>query len=465
MTQTWSWLRDARLWAAGALGIWAAAAATLPHTSGLLLAGIPAAAAVAWWALCGATRWLALFFACSLLAPPFPLPGGGSAHIAPVVAALGVLAGVLRPREWQRPRGTLPWTLAAFAAVLAASSAPAALYSGPQVAAGTLARVLLFGLGVYVFFYTYTGPGARGSALPMARFLFWAGAASAAFACLDFRYQFPTPAGYSQQFMWLGDGVFRRAQGVFYEASTLGNLSVFFLVMTAVAFTEPAGRRPCGRFTLAAGGALFGAALILSYSRGSLVNLAVALAAMGWMRGIRVWKTAVVLLVCAAVGGWLLHFAFPSAADGYWARLGASVEYLGSSTNSVLSGRLTSWNTLLDFLMREPWNAVFGIGYKTLPYSNYAGEHIIADNTYLSLLIETGVTGLTVFLLMNAAILRTAWRAARSSGFEASFFGRWIFCFWCGQTVQMLSGDLITYWRVMPVYLWVLAAAARQAIE
>jgi hypothetical protein len=32
-----------------------------------------------------------------------------------------------------------------------------------------------------------------------------------------------------------------------------------------------------------------------------------------------------------------------------------------------------------------------------------------------------------------------------------------------GQAVQMLSGDLITYWRVLPVYFWVLAIAAREA--
>ena len=29
--------------------------------------------------------------------------------------------------------------------------------------------------------------------------------------------------------------------------------------------------------------------------------------------------------------------------------------------------------------------------------------------------------------------------------------------------VQMLSGDLFTYWRVLPVYFWVLATAAREA--
>jgi hypothetical protein len=34
-------------------------------------------------------------------------------------------------------------------------------------------------------------------------------------------------------------------------------------------------------------------------------------------------------------------------------------------------------------------------------------------------------------------------------------------CFWTGQAVQMFSGDLLTYWRVLPVYFFVLALAAR----
>jgi O-antigen ligase len=458
-------VRAAGSFAPAALGAWTAAVATVRGPEAAVLAGAPAAAVVAWWSLAGANRWLALFFACALLLPPVPIAGSGSLHPAPLVAALGVLAGILRAHEWRPAGGALPFALAAFLAVLGESIAFAAWYSGPQVAAGTLARVLLFAIGIYIFLYAYTGPGACEDPFPMVRLLFWAGMASAAFACLDFRYQFPAPAGYGAQFVWLSEGVLRRAQGVFYEASTLGNLCVFFLVMIAVALSEPDGRRVSPRPALAAGAALFAAALVFSYSRGSVVALAVALAALGRVRGARIWKSAAVLLGCAAIGALALNSAFPAISNHYWLRLVSSVEYIGSSPNGVLSGRLTAWTTLLDFLVREPWNGVFGVGYKTLPYSDIAGGHVIADNTYLSLLVETGVTGLIVFLLMNAAILRTAWRAATSARPRAAFFGKWIFCFWCGQMVQMLSGDLITYWRVLPVYLWVLATAAREARE
>jgi len=109
----------------------------------------------------------------------------------------------------------------------------------------------------------------------------------------------------------------------------------------------------------------------------------------------------------------------------------------------------------------HPWHALFGIGYKTLPYSDYLGRTVITDNMYLSLLAETGIVGLGAMLWLSLQILRSAHRAARSPDPRHSFFGSWIFAFWAGEIVQMFSGDLLTYWRVMPLYLWVLAVAVR----
>jgi hypothetical protein len=60
---------------------------------------------------------------------------------------------------------------------------------------------------------------------------------------------------------------------------------------------------------------------------------------------------------------------------------------------------------------------------------------------------------------LNAAILLVCRRAMQ----RGSFYGKWLFCFWIGETVQMLTGDILTYWRVLPVYFWVLAQATRDA--
>jgi O-antigen ligase len=404
-----------------------------------------------------ATSWLGLFFFCSLLLPPLPFPGGNSGvHIAPLVALLGLV----RTGECRTSRlGNLPLLFALFLAVLTISVGFAAMYSGWKIALGSLARVFLFGIAVYVFFYTLRGP--RQNSLTFARFLFWIGLTGATFACIDFYFQLPALARYAPQFVWLKHSVLRRAQGVFYEASTLGNFCAFFLVMILVASFPPRGERVCSRFALILGALTFSAALILTSSRASVVAVIVAGCMFVWLRRLRLKAVVIAVCACLSTAALVVRAALPAVSANYWSRMILSTRHFWSYPNEVLSGRLAYWTALTNFLVQHPWHLLFGIGYKTIPYTDYIGKRLVADNTYLSLLVETGIMGLTVFAFLNVSILRTAYRAARSN----SFFGIWIFCFWCGEMVQMLSGDLITYWRVLPVYFWVLATAARESGE
>ena len=296
----------------------------------------------------------------------------------------------------------------------------------------------------------------------MIRVMFWAAVASALFACIDFYYQLPAPAGYGRQFIWLESGVFRRAQGFFYEASTLGNVCAFFVEMIAVALLLRRRERPVPLPALLAGGIVLASALALSYSRGSLVNLGVAVAALMWIerRRIRFGRLLAGIAVLAGTGA-ALSIAVPAFANNYWHRISSSVQYFAQSPNAVLSGRLQNWALLWDFLLAHPWYALLGVGYKTLPYSDVMGTPVITDNTYLSALVETGVFGLAAVIALNAAILTAAYWASKSAG-RRSFFGTWMFCFWMGQSVQMFSVDLLTYWRVLPLYFCVLALATRK---
>jgi O-antigen ligase len=152
---------------------------------------------------------------------------------------------------------------------------------------------------------------------------------------------------------------------------------------------------------------------------------------------------------------------FPVFAETYWLRLSSSAEFLLTSPEGVLSGRVQSWQTLAAWIAANPWQTLLGIGYKSLPYTSYVGSPVVADNMYLSILVETGVAGLAALLWVNWAVLRAAARAARNADPRTSFLGTWMLCFWCGQIVEMFSSDLLTYWRVLPVYFWVLALAAR----
>jgi O-antigen ligase len=454
-----------------ALGLYATAVALTPGVEGKVALAAPLVLIpLAWRLAATSTAWLTLFFLCALLAPPLPIRLGDSGpHVALLIAAAGIFIGLLRLTEWRFRPDPLAASLLGIWFIFACSVSLAAVYSGPIVAVGSLARVLLFGISVYVFLYVRDGPYAARPEQQFGalRLLFWAGVLSALFACVDFYFQFPAPAGYEQQFIWLDTGMYRRAQGVFYEASTLGNLCAFFLEMIAVAMFRPRKDRPLSPFALWSGGAALATALVLSFSRASLVNLAVALVVLFWLHRDRIrWRgLATGILLFAGGVGAILWAAFPTVSSMAWLRLFNALQYFSESPNSVLSGRVSSWETLLSFLASNPWHALLGVGYKTLPYSDFIGGTAIGDNTYLTLLVETGVVGLLAVIALNTAVLIYAYRASRSASPLRSFCGAWMLCFWAGQTVQMFSADLLTYWRVLPVYFFVLALAVREKMQ
>ena len=443
-----------------ALGCAAAVLPFLPWSVQLALGGALLAVPGAWFVISG-RRWLPFLFAALLLLPPVPFPiGDAGAHPAIAFAGLAVLGLLTRIPGWRFPAGALSVTLFALLVAMALSLAFAAAYSGPAIALSSLVRLVLFAIGPMVFWTASAGPD---RAADYTRPLFWMAAIAAAFGVVDFVYQLPTPAGYENQFLWLESGVYRRAQGLFYESSTLGNFCSFFLVFAAVCFTVPKDRRPVSSPLLLLGAGLLGSAMLLSFSRASVLACLISLATLAATRGVRgrTWRGIAIMLLAAAIVAGVLAAAVPEVSEGYWSRVQLALDTIQDSPDRALSGRLASWATVAGFIQEHPWQTLFGIGYKTLPYTNYLGRPVIADNMYLSLLVETGALGFLALVALNIAILRVSWRALR----RGSLHGAWMFCFWTGESLQMLSGDILTYWRVLPIYFWVLAKTVRDARE
>lgn len=451
-----------------ALGLVAAAVALVPTWSAkAVLVASFAIVPFCWWILVRSYRWLAIFLCALIALPPLPIRLGDSGpHPALFVLCLGLLSAAIHIRRWDCIAGRLGLLLGGFTSVLFISVVMAALTSGADIAWGSLSRVLLFSVSPFVFFFSLNTASLNPArSRQLMKWLFRAGVLAGLFACVDFYFQFPTPAGFGPQFVWLDQGVFRRAQGLFYEASTLGNFCAFFLVMVLVALRRRSSEAPVGRFELVMGALVFATALIFSYSRGSLLNLFMAALALAILNRKVFGRSALFFAASVILCPAIVYFLFPAFAQSYLSRLSQSLAFIWSTPNGVLSGRVNSWAQLTRFLAAEPWRVFFGIGYKTLPYSDLVGTNIIADNTYLSLLVEVGVGGLLLFLLLNAEIVKTSFRAFRSLSPQRSFFGEWIFCFWIGELAQMASGDLITYWRLLPLYFWVLAMAVRRDPE
>ncbi len=447
-------------WIPVVIALWASMLALAPSIPlKCSIGAIVAVPLLSWWLLGRSHRWLVAFLLASMLLPPLPIAIGDSGpHVSVALLPFGLAVALLQPPEWKRWLHPVSKWLLLFSVSLVISLGFAAAYSGPLIASGSAFRLGLFLVSPFLFFHVL------GTTYPLypslIRILFRGAIAGALFACLDFHYQFPAPAGYGAQFIWLGGAVLRRAQGVFYEASTLGNFCAFFLVMVLVSFVSRGNVRPCTRVEAALGSLVLGAALIFSYSRGSLLNVACACIALICLRARNV--RAVVGIVFALLAALVaVHYLFPALGESYWTRLQASFLYIQSAPDGTLSGRLSSWNAVFDFVKLHPWKTLFGVGYKTLPYSPVAGQIIIVDNTFLDLLVETGALGLFTFIVLNQQIIKYSFRASRSLNAKTAFFGTWIFCFWVGEVVQMFSGDLITYWRVLPLYFTVLALALR----
>jgi O-antigen ligase len=208
------------------------------------------------------------------------------------------------------------------------------------------------------------------------------------------------------------------------------------------------------------------AALAVSFSRSPVAGLLAALLALivlEWRR-VQVWRLLAFVVAVMAGLAILAAYWIPNLAEAYWLRLSDTIVYAGGETAAVLSGRLETWALLLDRLAAHPGVLLTGIGYKTLPYTSYFGEPVTADNMYLSLIAETGIPGLLLMGVLTIAMLRAGLEARRSGSRAAWFYGTWFVCFWVSELVQMLSVDVLTYWRVLPLAFFTLALARREAM-
>jgi len=287
---------------------------------------------------------------------------------------------------------------------------------------------------------------------------------TAGYGIFDFFMPVPLPHPAAEQFIWLGSSVVRRAQGVFFEASNFANLCGFFLLLVSTAFLAREERAlSVARRGLRLAIPVLSLAVFVSFSRSAWGNVTVGILTFAvvskearFTRGL----------------GFLLALTVPLVVLWYWApelwgylldrRLGHLTQIF-ADPDLVASGRFETWRRALTIFQDHPQYLLFGVGYKTLPYTRLFHGEIIMDNGYMNLLLETGIAGLLGFVALSIAILKTFWGLARRGGEEIAFWGAMFFAFWCGQLVQMLATDTYTYWRNMIVFFGLMGFALNRA--
>ncbi len=188
--------------------------------------------------------------------------------------------------------------------------------------------------------------------------------------------------------------------------------------------------------------ALITAALIASWSRGAWMGFGAAilvLIAMLPRRG--AWG---VLLVAALIGGGLFLYAQGWLPSAIAQRLTGFMEYTrfedvrGAGINDVnfaVLERMAHWQAALEMWRANFW---FGVGFGCYEAA-YPGYHLInwpvalghAHNYYLNLLAETGMVGLSAFLIFLGSVFITLWQTSRRTsgwmrGLALGLAGAWM---------------------------------------
>lgn len=438
------------------------ATGNLRLAAGLVL--LPAAASVLLVFLQRPAVWVPVFLFVAIVSPPLPiLVGSGTIHPALAVSAGALFVAWARISEWRIREACFPLFL--LPAALLVSVPWAFFYSGTAVGFESLARWFFFAHSFLIFAWLTAGPGADSlDTGTLAKTVLCASLVAGLFAVLDFLLQFPAPVPFSAQFLFLPEGVFRRAQGAFYDANALGNFCAIVIVLIAAL-----ERRACAALRIPAWLRwaplpFLLAATVLSFSRSSMLNALVGLAVVAWMRRRQLpfRRMAAGTALLGAGTGFALYLLAPGFAARYALRLEYTLLEFFSKPNEVLSNRLETWASLAAFIAGHPLHLLLGIGYKTLPHTSYLGNAVIADNMYLTLAVEAGIPAVLALLVFSAALLKLGWRLSRVPDPVASSLGVFLLAAWSGEMVQMLSVDVLTYWRVTPVLLAFLGLAVAE---
>ncbi|MFN8006565.1 MAG: O-antigen ligase family protein [Terriglobia bacterium] len=413
--------------------------------------------------------WPCILIATCLWIPPlYPASLGGQVplYVGNFILAAWALSYLSKHRPIPLLSDEVTRLGSYFLGALALSLLFAWWFSGAHIASFAMLRFGLLCHPFLVYWLIRSSPGLSSEDWLRAFLisLLWIGAVVSLYGIVDFCWPIPYPHPSAEQFIYLKRQALRRAQGIFWESSSFGNLCAFFLTLTTGMFLSLRNRlTPSQQWVLLSFIGIFVSALFLSYSRGSwmaaFVTLAVFLVLSPRIRAVELLLVATAMVLPILILCWVS----PDIVSNFFSYRVGTLGELPRNPNLATSGRWDSWSAILQYLTLHPWILGLGIGYKTLPYTTLFGRKIIADNGYLSLLIEGGLIGLGLFLLLNAALLKSFYKARQTGGPLRKFAGTFMLSFWCGEIVQLSTGDIFTFWRNLVVFFAL--AAAIQNIE
>jgi hypothetical protein len=427
--------------------------------------GLLAALCMVWVGLSSLRVWCFLFLASDLILPPlYPDSLGRSfpVFIPTLLLTLGISVMVLRFTEFRWRWSQLETAGAVFLFAVAFTLPFSFWFSGIDQGIQSSLRFLLL-CQPFIFFAWLLGvkpfvdPKSKDR---VTYFILVFGGIAAAYGIYDFYQPVPIPHPFADQYIYLWGKMIRRAQGLLYESSNFGNFCAFLLALATCFLISHWKRLSFFKIillSLLAG--VFSIALFLAYSRASWANLLISFFVFSCLQKKK--PIALIFFALLLAGGFLfmVYLISPDIFMNFfnW-RLWSLLDFW-HDPNFASSGRWENWKFLAGFFGDNPELLIFGIGYKSLSTTPLFGRGVIADNGYLSMLYETGVQGLMAFLFFNIVLLRTLFKIIRQNIAPSDFYAQFMFAFWIGEMVQMLTGDIFTYWRNLILFFTVIAMA------
>ncbi|MFC1658435.1 O-antigen ligase family protein [Candidatus Omnitrophota bacterium] len=193
---------------------------------------------------------------------------------------------------------------------------------------------------------------------------------------------------------------------------------------------------------------LFGAAILLSlycilfaYSRGAYIALLIGLIFFSLMKKKRILIPVIILLL-------FWQILLPQAVVQ---RIQATKTEYGELDSSGKS-RLDLWGKGLSLFSRNP---LTGIGFATSPELGLRKSLTDTHNIYVEILVEQGIVGMIIFLLLIYLSLRSGWQLYKTA--DDTFLQGLGFGFVCCTLVLLITnffGDRWTYLQ-LAAYYWV----------
>ena len=187
------------------------------------------------------------------------------------------------------------------------------------------------------------------------------------------------------------------------------------------------------------------ACLLFTFSRGAWIGCIVAILVFAFIADRR-------MLIPLFVGSLLAALFIPSVRDRVIYLL--SDQYVASSTKGGRIGRLLKG---LDMLKQNLW---FGLGFGrfggAVAINNKIPDAFYSDNYYLKMVVETGLLGLSAFLLLLYNVIAWSLRTIHQIKISRySYIAQGAFAGICGVLVHCAFENVFEY-TAMTVYFWLL---------